>query len=56
MNYRLASFGFLASKELKELNFGLYDQRTALRWIHENIAAFGGNSSKVSYGIVSMKI
>ena len=49
MNYRLGSWGFLAAKELSEFNFGLYDQRLALHWIQDNIAAFGGDKSKVRY-------
>ena len=54
-NYRLSSFGFLASSEVaaaaKEgtatLNAGLYDQRAALLWVQQNIDSFGGDHTKV---------
>ncbi|GAA6030800.1 hypothetical protein JCM8097_008882 [Rhodosporidiobolus ruineniae] len=51
INYRTAALGFLNSKEVKaegSQNLGLYDQRLALHWIQENIAAFGGDPSKVT--------
>jgi carboxylesterase type B len=51
INYRLSTWGFLGSKEISEsgnTNLGLRDQRLALHWIQENIAAFGGDPSKVT--------
>jgi carboxylesterase type B len=51
INYRLMGFGFLASREVLEAgvaNIGLYDQRLGLRWVAENIAAFGGDPTKVT--------
>lgn len=51
INFRLFGFGFLASKELKEndsLNLGLRDQRVALKWVQENIEAFGGDPNNVA--------
>jgi len=52
-NYRVGAFGFLAHPELSREqgghsgNYGLMDQIAALRWIRENIAAFGGDPDKV---------
>ena len=55
INYRMALFGFLAHPELaaespKKVsgNYGLLDQIAALRWVRENIAAFGGNPGNVT--------
>ncbi|HEV7991716.1 MAG TPA: carboxylesterase family protein [Gemmatimonadaceae bacterium] len=53
MNYRVGALGFLAHPELtKESgasgNYGLLDQVAALRWVHDNIAAFGGDPSRVT--------
>lgn len=51
MNYRVNVFGFANSPALrteKSLNSGLLDQRLALAWIQENIAAFGGNPRNVT--------
>ena len=44
-NYRLSAWGFLNSNEMTgsgNTNLGLRDQRLALHWVQENIAAFGG--------------
>lgn len=51
INYRLSAFGFPCGKEALEAgvaNLGFKDQRLALRWVHENIAAFGGDPDKVT--------
>ena len=51
LNYRVTAFGFLYSKEIQQAgvtNLGLRDQRLALQWVQENIAAFGGDPSKVT--------
>ncbi|KAK7965826.1 uncharacterized protein PG986_000103 [Apiospora aurea] len=50
-NYRLGPLGFLNGKQMAELgllNIGMLDERLALHWIQENIAAFGGDPSKVT--------
>jgi para-nitrobenzyl esterase len=55
LNYRLTIFGFMAHPELtKESdhnasgNYGLMDQAAALKWVHENIEAFGGDPDNVT--------
>ncbi|KAJ5186072.1 Carboxylesterase type B [Penicillium cf. griseofulvum] len=51
MNYRLGGFGFLPGAEILKdgsANLGLVDQRLALQWVADNIAAFGGDPSKVT--------
>jgi para-nitrobenzyl esterase len=53
MNYRLGIFGFLASPALGQNSgdYGLEDQQAALRWVQQNITAFGGNPGNVTiYG------
>lgn len=54
-NYRLNVFGFFGHPELtKESphgasgNYGLLDQIAAVRWVHENIAAFGGDPDRIT--------
>ncbi|KAI9712256.1 MAG: hypothetical protein M1828_001699 [Chrysothrix sp. TS-e1954] len=51
VNYRVAGFGFLAGKELQKdgsTNLGLRDQRLGMEWVQENVAAFGGDPTKVT--------
>lgn len=50
INYRLNVFGFVNSPELPlaESNLGFYDQRLALTWVQQNIAAFNGDPEKVT--------
>lgn len=54
-NYRLGAFGFLAHPELAAEsehntsgNYGIMDQQATLRWVQRNIAAFGGDPSRVT--------
>jgi len=51
VNYRLGGFGFLPGKEILKdgsANLGLLDQRLGLQWVADNIAAFGGDPTKVT--------
>lgn len=54
LQYRLGAWGFLELAEIggKEFaesgNLGILDQLAALHWIHENIAAFGGDPQNVT--------
>ncbi len=55
VNYRLGVFGFMAHPELTaesphhaSSNYGYLDQSAALRWVQQNIAAFGGDPKRVT--------
>jgi para-nitrobenzyl esterase len=55
INYRLGAMGFFSSNETMRLynttgNWGILDQIQALKWVQNNIAAFGGDPSKVTIG------
>lgn len=52
INYRLHVFGYLAHPDLenengKSGNYGVLDQIAAVKWVHDNIAAFGGDPENV---------
>lgn len=54
-NYREGIFGFLSHPELsKETsykgsgNYGYMDQAAAIKWVYENIAAFGGDPKQIT--------
>ena len=46
-NYRLNIFGFSGAPS-QPANAGLLDQRKAVEWVRDNIAAFGGDPKKIS--------
>ena len=53
VNYRLTAFGFLQlpfveEGEVSNSNWGFQDQQKALQWVHDNIAEFGGDASRVT--------
>jgi para-nitrobenzyl esterase len=55
LNYRLGPFGFFAHPALSAEsphhvsgNYGLLDQIEALRWVKQNIGAFGGDPGRVT--------
>jgi para-nitrobenzyl esterase len=54
INYRVGAFGFMAHPELSKEqnnasgNYGILDQVAALKWVQKNIAAFGGDPSRVT--------
>ncbi len=55
MNYRMGLFGFLSEAHLNAEghpwgNYGILDQQAVLRWVQANIAAFGGDPTKVALG------
>jgi para-nitrobenzyl esterase len=55
-NYRVGAFGFLGHRALStedaaypsSANYGLLDQRMALRWVRDYIAAFGGDPASIT--------
>jgi para-nitrobenzyl esterase len=54
VNYRLGVYGYLALSQLESASpqgtgdYGLLDQIAALKWVRSNIAAFGGDTRKVT--------
>jgi para-nitrobenzyl esterase len=47
LNYRLGALGFGLLRD-SSANVGLHDQLAALRWVQQNITAFGGDPSQVT--------
>jgi para-nitrobenzyl esterase len=55
INYRMGVFGYMAHPDLSAEsphhssgNYALLDQMAALRWVRDNIAAFGGDSRNIT--------
>ena len=53
LNYRLGLMGFVCLPQLEEEaghtgNYGLYDQMTAIKWVKDNIASFGGDPDNIT--------
>lgn len=53
INYRLGPFGFCSHPDLTDKNgicgnYGLFDQTAAIKWVIDNISAFGGNPDKIT--------
>ena len=49
INYRVALWGFLSTGDNHAPgNLGLWDQHIAIKWVHDNIDAFGGDPNKVT--------
>ncbi|HEY1710897.1 MAG TPA: carboxylesterase/lipase family protein [Rhizomicrobium sp.] len=54
INYRLGAFGFLNLRDATDGKLpgtgaeGIADQIAALNWVHDNIAAFGGDAANVT--------
>lgn len=52
INYRLGALGFLRLCDISDIpasgNEGLQDQIAALTWVHNNIAAFGGDPENIT--------
>ncbi|MDO4459541.1 MAG: carboxylesterase family protein [Clostridia bacterium] len=55
INYRVGALGFFAHDELEKENaegisgnYGYWDQINALKWVYENIEAFGGDKERIT--------
>ena len=56
VNYRVNVFGFLTTEEIAKAqpeapaNWGMLDQQAGLKWVRDNIEAFGGDPGNVTIG------
>ncbi|WP_165000900.1 MULTISPECIES: carboxylesterase family protein [Micrococcaceae] len=48
VTYRLGLFGYLGDGRTREANPGLLDQVEAVKWVHRNIEAFGGDPERIT--------
>ncbi|XP_061181723.1 uncharacterized protein LOC133190225 [Saccostrea echinata] len=48
INYRLGIFGFALFPSLPSKNFGIQDQILAIKWVRNNIVAFGGDGDNIA--------
>lgn len=48
INYRLGMLGYYGDGKAMPANLGLFDQLSAVRWVHENIEAFGGAADSIT--------
>ncbi len=53
INYRLGAMGFLGAPALEAAdgsvgNYGIMDQQAALKWVRDNVSAFGGDNHNVT--------
>lgn len=48
VNYRLGALGYLSVPDKLPGNLAILDQECALHWVHDNIAAFGGDPRNVT--------
>jgi para-nitrobenzyl esterase len=49
-NYRVGPLGYLYLPQIGADNLGCQDQRAVLRWVSDNIAAFGGDPGNITVG------
>ena len=49
INYRLTMWGFLSTGDkYAPGNIGLWDQHLAIKWVHDHIDAFGGDTNRIT--------